>query len=145
MTADTNSAQVHLAPLTRMEALYLLAGVRVGLVVCAEQGMTVERPGFHAVTGGEVLVRTAFGAQTAARLDDGLPVTYRAEALDGNTFKGWYATVTGTAEPVTDPDERHHYLSALPGFAAAHGNQLLRIRPHLITGHRFQNLTAPST
>jgi hypothetical protein len=107
--------------------------------------MTVERPGFHAVTGGEVLVRTALGAQTAARLDEGLPVTYRVEAMDGITLQGWYATVTGTAEPVTDPDERHHYLATLPGFTASHGNQLLRIRPQLITGHRFQNLTTSRT
>jgi hypothetical protein len=142
VTADTNSAQVHLAPLTRMEALYLLAGVRLGLVVCAEQGMTVERPGFHTVTGGEVLVRTALGARNAARLEEGLPITYRAESMDSATLKGWYATVTGTAKPVTDPHERHYYLRTLPGFAVTHGNQLLRIRPRLIAGHRFQNLTA---
>lgn len=141
MIPGANSTQVHLAPLTRTEALYLLTGARAGLLACTEQGMLVERTGFHSVAHGEVLVRTVLGSNVAARLSEGLQVSYRAESMDAATCKGWYATVTGTAELVTDPHERDHYLRTRAGLAASYGSHLLRIRPQLITGHRVQNLT----
>ena len=140
MSAGT--VQVGLAPLVRAEALHLLGGIRMGLVVCADRGLTVHRSGFHTLVGAELVVRTPMGTEVDPAQEAGLPVTYRAESLDERSLKGWYVTYTGTAVQVTDPHERNHYQRALPAFTNG-ANRILRIRPRLVSGQRFQRLTAP--
>ena len=80
MSAGT--VQVGLAPLVRAEALHLLGGIRMGLVVCADRGLTVHRSGFHTLVGAELVVRTPMGTEVDPAQEAGLPVTYRAESLD---------------------------------------------------------------
>lgn len=135
-------AQILLAPLLRAEALYLLGDISIGFVICAKEGMTVRRPGFHAVERGELVILTIMTAEVEAALDDGLPITYLAESVDASTLKGWYATVTGPAEVVVDPALRAHYQNTLPGFQADDGSKVLRLRPDVVGGHRIQRMSA---
>jgi hypothetical protein len=44
-------AQIHLAPLLRVEALYLLGHICIGFVFCAKEGMTTRRPVTSPTTG----------------------------------------------------------------------------------------------
>ena len=135
-------AHVHLAPLLRAEALYLLGEISVGLVVCAQDGMTTRRPGIHAVERGVVVILTLMTPELEASLDSELPVTYAAESVDETTGKGWHATVTGPAEVIVDPVLRTHYQQTLPGFEPGHGTRVLRMRPESVDGHRFQRRSA---
>lgn len=135
-------AQIRLAPLLRAEALYLLGDISIGFVVCARGGMTARQAGFHAVERGELVILTAMTAELEAQTERGLPVTYLAESVDDTTLRGWSATFTGPADVIGDPLLRRHYQRIVPGFEAGTGTRVLRLRPHLIDGHRFQRLAA---
>jgi hypothetical protein len=135
-------AQVHLAPLLRAEALYLLGEVSIGFIVSAEDGMTTHHPGIHAVERGAVVILTFMTLELREALENGHPVTYVAESVDRATGAGWHATVTGAAEAVVEPALRAHYQEILPGFEPGDGTHLIRLRPRLIDGHRFQRLSA---
>ncbi|WP_344656958.1 hypothetical protein [Catenulispora subtropica] len=135
-------AQVRLAPLLRAEALYLLGDISIGFVICARGGMTARQAGFHALERGELVILTVMTAELEALMDNGLPITYLAESVDETTGKGWYATFTGPAEVIIDPLLRRHYQKIVPGFEAGPGTRVLRLRPQLIDGHRFQRLAA---
>jgi hypothetical protein len=137
---SARTAQVGLAPLLRSEALWLLGGVRMGLIVSTQDAMTLHRPGFHTLVGGDVVIRTPMGTELDALLGQGLPLTYRAESMDDRTLAGWYATVTGRATAIEDPYEHDHYQRVLPAFTG--GNRIIRLRPQLICGDRFQRLSA---
>jgi uncharacterized protein len=141
--SEPGSAQVPLAPLLRAEALYLLGDISVGFVVCAQNGMTTRRPGIHAAERGAVVILTLMSPELDRTVENRLPVTYTAEGLNETTGAGWHAIVTGPAEVIVDPVLRAHYQQILPGFEPGHGTRLLRLRPHLVSGHRFQRLSAP--
>ncbi|WP_194910550.1 hypothetical protein [Catenulispora rubra] len=135
-------AQIRLAPLLRVEALYLLGDTSIGFVICAKEEMTVRRPNFHAVERGELVILTVMAAELEAALDDGLPITYQAESVDDSTQKGWYASITGPAEILVDPGQRAHYQNTLPGFEAGDGSRVLRLRPDVVGEHRIQRVSA---
>lgn len=133
-------AQIRLAPLLRAEALYLLGDTSIGFVVCAKEGMTARQAGFHAVERGELVILTVMTAELETMLEDGQPITYLAESTDDTTGKGWYATFTGPAEVIVDPAQRHRYQQLVPGFDTGNGARVLRLRPQLVDGDRFQRL-----
>jgi uncharacterized protein len=140
--SEPGTAEVHLAPLLRAEALYLLGEIGVGSVVCAQHGMTTRRPGFHTAKRGTLVILTPMSPELEIMLEDRLPVTYAADRVDETTGAGWHATVTGPAEVIVDPALRAHYQQILPGFKPGHGTRILHLRPHLVNGHRFQRLSA---
>jgi hypothetical protein len=131
-------AQVHLAPLLRAEARYLLGEVSIGFLVRAQDGMTTHHPGIHAVERGAVVILTFMTPDLEELVETGQPVTYAAESVDPATGAGWHVTVTGAAEFVVEPALRAHYQELLPGFEPGDGTHLLRLHPRLIDGHRFQ-------
>lgn len=51
-------ALIRSTPVLRVEVLYLLGDTGIGFVICAEGGMTVRRPGFHAAEHGELVILT---------------------------------------------------------------------------------------
>ncbi|NUP46836.1 MAG: pyridoxamine 5'-phosphate oxidase family protein [Catenulispora sp.] len=140
MTEDF--AQIHLAPLLRVEAMYLLGDTGVGFVICAKEGMTTRRPGIHAVERGAVVILALMTAELEKQLDDELPVTYLVEAVDEATGAGWSVSVTGPVEIVVDPVLRAHYRRTLPGFESDRGVRVLRLIPRLVDGHRFHRISA---
>ena len=141
MTSD-GSAQVHLAPLIRSEALYLLGGTAGGFVVYGRDAATVRLPAFHSIDRGDIVILTVMTAELETLLEAGQPLTYLAEAVDATTLAGWYATVTGPADIVVDPHQRDHYRRVLPGFEPTQGTRVIRLNPDVVGGHRFQRLTA---
>jgi hypothetical protein len=140
--SEPGSAEVRLAPLLRAEALYLLGEISVGFVVCAQDGMTTRRPGFHAAERGAVVILTLMTPELESMLENGFPVTYATESLNETTGAGWHATVTGPADVIVDPALRAHYQRILPDFEPGHGTRVLRLRPHVVDGNRFHRLTA---
>ncbi|WP_194904017.1 hypothetical protein [Catenulispora rubra] len=139
---DESFAQIRLAPLLRVEALYLLGDTSIGFVICAKEGMTVRQPGFHAVERGELVILTLMTAVLESQLENGLPITYHAESVNETTLKGWYATITGPAEIIIDSPLRAHYQRAFLGFEPDRGTKILRVRPDAIVGHRIQRIPA---
>src|SRR6185312_1383617 len=69
-------AQIRLAPLLRVEALYLLGDISIGVVIGAKEGMTTRRPGIHAVERGAVVILTLMTPELETALDDGHAITY---------------------------------------------------------------------
>ena len=134
-------AQIRLAPLLRVEALYLLGDISIGVVIGAKEGMTTRRPGIHAVERGAVVILTLMTPELETALEDGHAITYAAESIDDATGAGWRASVSGPAEIVVDPVLRARYRRIL-GFELVHGVHILRLQPKMVEGHRFQRLSA---
>jgi hypothetical protein len=135
-------AQIRLAPLLRVEALYLLGDISIGFVVCAKEEVTTRRPGIHAVERGAVVILTFMTPELEAALESEQSITYVAESIDDVTGAGWRAAVAGPAEVVADPVLRAHFQQVVPGFESGHGIRMVCLRPQSVDGHRFQRLSA---
>ncbi|MFH8729824.1 pyridoxamine 5'-phosphate oxidase family protein [Streptomyces termitum] len=123
------------------EALALLASVPFGRIVFTEQALPTIRPVNHLVDGGDVIIRTGEGAALARRAREagerGVVVAYEADEIDAATRLGWSVVVTGYCRPVTDPEETARYTELLEPWTDQHREQVVRIRPDLITGMRL--------
>ncbi|MEU6934094.1 MULTISPECIES: pyridoxamine 5'-phosphate oxidase family protein [unclassified Streptomyces] len=116
------------------EALWLLEGAAHGRLVHIQRGQAVVRPAVHVLEYGRLIVRTPVQAEAAA----GRPLlTYQADEVRLPAGTGWSVTVTGPAEPVSDPVEAAHYLRTLPGWAYGPHDTLLRITPQTVAGYRL--------
>lgn len=131
MTAATPR---RMAEVSGAEALWLLEGAARGRLVHARREGAVVRPAAHVLQYGRLVVR----CPVQSDLLTGRPVlTYQADEIPSPTGTGWSVTVSGPAEPVTDPAEAAHYLRTLPGWAYGPHDTLLRITPQTVTGYRL--------
>ncbi|MVU80638.1 hypothetical protein GPX89_25730 [Nocardia sp. ET3-3] len=64
-------------------------------------------------------------------------VAYEVDTLDLDTQQGRCVIVTGTAEPVTDPDELDRYRRSLHSRLPGGQEKILRIHPAAITGIEY--------
>ncbi|WP_030756679.1 pyridoxamine 5'-phosphate oxidase family protein [Streptomyces griseus] len=123
------------------EALRLLSGVPLGRIVFTEQALPAVRPVNHVVDGGDVVIRTAEGAALARRAREagtrGVVVAYEADEIDAAARLGWSVVVTGYCRLVTDPEETARYAEVLRPWTDQHREQVVRIRPDLVTGVRL--------
>ncbi|MGW4203199.1 pyridoxamine 5'-phosphate oxidase family protein [Streptomyces sp. NPDC004726] len=139
----------HLTRLLRGEALRLLGTVSLGRIVFTHQALPAVRPVNHLVDGGDVIVRLHDGASAAsvgAPADGpGVVVAYEADVIDPDTHLGWSVVVTGYARHVADLDALSRYRTLLRPWVAQTTNDILRIRPDIVTGFRITVLPAPAT
>ncbi|MFF2775387.1 pyridoxamine 5'-phosphate oxidase family protein [Streptomyces sp. NPDC058052] len=123
------------------EALRLLSGVPLGRIVFTEQALPAIRPVNHVVDGGDVVIRTDEGAALARRAREagtrGVVVAYEADEIDTAGRLGWSVVVTGYCRLVTDPEEAARYAAVLRSWTDRPREQVVRIRPDLVTGIRL--------
>lgn len=140
---DDEPVPLRRTPLLRIEALYLLSQISLGLVVCTTAGAQTRMPGFHAVLPDELIILTPITAELESTLRDDRPLTYQAESIDELSLTGWRATFTGRARIVSGPPPRRH-RAAVSHFEAGLGTRMLRLRLRDIEGYRLQRLNAAS-
>jgi hypothetical protein len=74
----------------------------------------------------------------------GIVVAYEADAIDPASHLGWSVVITGTAHLVRDTDEVARYQPQLSPWVAGEIDQLIRIRPEIVTGFRLDGDTGTS-
>lgn len=117
------------------EALRRLGGVPFGRVVFSQNAMPAIRPVNHIVDGGAVIIRTHLGAALLRSV--GVVVAYEADEIDPHTRLGWSVIVTGYARHVQQAEEVRRYEEMLHPWVEGPMNQLIRIRPRMITGYEL--------
>lgn len=129
----TGTRQLH--PLTNEEALSRLGSVPFGRVVFSQNAMPAIRPVNHVVDCGAVIIRTHLGAALMRSID--VVVAYEADAIDPQARLGWSVVITGYARHVQQADEVRRYEEMLRPWVDGPMNQLIRIRPRMITGYEL--------
>jgi hypothetical protein len=123
--------------LDRSECLRLLAGAVIGRVVNTENALPVAHPVTFALTGEEIVFRTAADGRLAAAAT-GAVVAFQVDDIDAERCTGWSVLGIGQAyqltdvlcgTPLTDQDAR-----ANGGATTA---CLIRIPLSRLTGRRF--------
>jgi len=120
------------------DCLRLLASVPIGRLGFLSDGDVVVLPVNHAVSGQDVVFRTALGSKLSAAESENA-VTFEADHFDQRRRTGWSVLVTGRAEMVYDDAE----IAALdrlgldPWPAAVDRSFWVRIRPRAVTGRRL--------
>ncbi|GAA3506988.1 pyridoxamine 5'-phosphate oxidase family protein [Streptomyces showdoensis] len=122
------------------EALRLLASVPLGRIVFTRRALPAVRPVNHLVDRGDIIVRTHDDAALAllarAGGTPGVVVAYETDLIDVEARLGWSVVVTGFCRLVTDPEEAARYRGAIRPWTDRALDQVLRIRPDLVTGIR---------
>lgn len=131
-------ARVDPRPLARAEALALLGRTSLGFFVGHPDGRTERRPAFHVLDGDDVVVLTILTPELRRDIQAGRPLTYEAEELGREGSGGWYVTVTGPAGIVTAESEAGRHRVSRPALRPGRGTHLVRVRPELVAGHRFE-------
>lgn len=128
-------------PLTRDEALALLAGAGFGRIVFSHHALPAIRPVNHILDGGSIVVRTHEGAALNALVrgagDEGVVVAYEADEIDPVTRTGWSVIATGYATAVTDPAELDRYRVLLRPWVGGRRDHAIRVRPVEVTAYRL--------
>ncbi|WP_254705588.1 pyridoxamine 5'-phosphate oxidase family protein [Streptomyces vilmorinianum] len=123
------------------EALRLLAGVPLGRIVFTRSALPAVRPVNHVVDDGDIVIRTHEGAALTLRAQEGgargVVVAYEADDIDSVARVGWSVVVTGYCGLVTDPQEVARYRTLIQPWTDRQADQVVRIRPDLITGIRL--------
>ncbi|GIH21467.1 pyridoxamine 5'-phosphate oxidase family protein [Rugosimonospora africana] len=123
-----------LVRLDRAEALRLLGSVQLGRVVFTQGALPVIRPINHVLDHNAIIIGTHLGAAIATAAHSGIVVAYEADDLDPATHQGWSVTVTGLAQPVTDPHDLARYQQHLHPWIDRPMDQAIRISADLVTG-----------
>jgi hypothetical protein len=140
----TNADRFGLEVLAEEECYELLGSSEIARFAVVDGGVALVVPVNYAVSGRDVLVRTAAGRKlTAARR---APVTIEVDAIDPATRTGWSVMVRGRAEEITEYDaEAIQELRELPLSPWAGDKPVwLRIRPSLVSGRRLVRPDAPT-
>ncbi|WP_406391219.1 hypothetical protein OG806_07345 [Streptomyces sp. NBC_00882] len=90
----------------------------------------------HFRDAGHLVVRVQLTAPPGLLGCPGL-LTYQTDHLDPNDHTGWTVTVTGSAQTVTDACLQARYCLPLRARPEDRHEQLVRIRPRIVTGYRL--------
>jgi hypothetical protein len=125
--------------LTPQESMRLLGSVSLGRIVFTAQALPAVRLVSHLVDGDHVVVRADSSAAitSALRAEAGTVVAYEADAIDPAGHLGWSVTVVGLAHQVTDADSADAFRRVLRHWADDGHDQVLSIRPGMVTGFRL--------
>ncbi len=123
-----------MAEVSGAEALWLLQGADHGRLVYVRRERCVVRPAVHVLEYGRLVVRAPVQSDL---LTVRSMLTYQTDEIRLPAGTGWSVTVSGPAEPVTNPAEATHYSRTLPGWAYGPHDTLLRITPQTVTGYRL--------
>ncbi|MFB9476670.1 pyridoxamine 5'-phosphate oxidase family protein [Nonomuraea salmonea] len=137
MTCDTAGAMDDrvLKELTTAEALRRLAGAPLGRVVFTRHALPAIRPVNHVVADGQIIIRSSTGTILSAALAARQAVVaYEADELDPEERLGWSVVVTGVARLVEDAEEKACFQAVLQPWVAGRMDQVIRIRPEIVTG-----------
>lgn len=124
-----------LTELTRQESLRLLGSVPFGRIVFTMRALPAIRPVNHVLDNGEIVIRTHLGAALLSAV--GVVVAYEVDAIDPAEHLGWSVIVTGIARSVDDPDDKARYEALLRPWMNGHKDQIVRIRPEMVTGYEL--------
>jgi nitroimidazol reductase NimA-like FMN-containing flavoprotein (pyridoxamine 5'-phosphate oxidase superfamily) len=140
------TGQRRLTELSREQSLRLLGSVSLGRLVFTYRAMPAIRPVNHLLDGGDVIIRSHTGAAVvpAAGAARGIVVAYEADAIDPASHLGWSVVITGTARLVRDTDEVARYQQLLSPWVAGEMDQVIRIRPEIVTGFSLDGDTGTS-
>ena len=135
---DASPSPRLLTELTRGQSLRLLASVRLGRIVSppgASRHPAGEpcsrRPGHrHPQSSGAAIVAYTGPAS-------GVVVAYEADAIDSGAGLSWSVIVTGTARQVTGHNDVARYKQLLQPWVAGDMDEVVRIRPEIVTGYRL--------
>jgi hypothetical protein len=121
------------------EAIRLLGSVSYGRIVFTNRALPAIRPVNHLVDRGDVIIRTHLGAAVMTAATEGMVVAYEADAIDPDTRVGWSVVVTGIARVVAEPVQAARYQHLLHAWVQTGParDQVIRIRPDLVTGFRL--------
>ncbi|MFE0179117.1 pyridoxamine 5'-phosphate oxidase family protein [Streptomyces sp. NPDC059002] len=137
--AFTPAANVTMVQLLPGEAMALLASVKLGRVAFSHQALPAIRPVNHLLDEhGDIIVRTHSGATLLNKALMSEVVAYEADDLDPDARTGWSVVVTGTATRVSDTAELARYEALLTPWVDREMDQVVRIRPDIVTGFRLQ-------
>lgn len=130
-----------LVPLTRDESLRLLETVTFGRVVFSRNALPAIAPVTHLVDADTIVIRSGQGAPIVSLAPGRAEtvVAFEADAIDDATHVGWSVVVVGVAGLVLDTDEEAGYRVRLRQWVEAPGDQLIRITPEFVSGHRLTN------
>ncbi|MCA2229225.1 pyridoxamine 5'-phosphate oxidase family protein [Nonomuraea aurantiaca] len=124
-----------LKELSTADSLRLLASVPLGRVVFTRHALPAIRPVNHIVADGQIVIRSSPGTILSAELAAlEVVVAFEADDLDVEEQLGWSVVVTGVARLVKDPGEAARYKDILYSWVAGEMDQVIRIRPEIITG-----------
>lgn len=134
-----STGQRRLTELTREQALRLLGSVPLGRIAFTQHALPAIRLVNHLLDRGDIIIRSHSGTAivSAAAAAQGAVVAYEADAVDPNDHHGWSVIVTGTAHLVTDPGQVAHYQQALTPWVTGDMDQVIRVRPGIVTGYRL--------
>jgi len=121
-----------LRELSDVESMRLLGGTPFGRLVFSQHALPAIQLVNHVVDDSAVIVRTRLAATVLA--PEGTVVAYEADVIDPHTCLGWSVIVTGLAEWVTDARDVVRYEQMLRSWGNGDMDQVVRVRPHLITG-----------
>jgi hypothetical protein len=134
-----SAGQRRLTELDRGHSLRLLGSVSLGRIVFTQHAMPAIRPVNHVLDGGDIIIRSHSGAAIVSETStaSGVVVAYEADAIDPVERLGWSVVVTGTASLVRDPSDVARYQQILVPWVAREMDQVIRIRPGIVTGFRL--------
>ncbi|GAA4622067.1 pyridoxamine 5'-phosphate oxidase family protein [Actinoallomurus vinaceus] len=137
MTSDVVRDSGGLEVLGAQECLRLLETVPVGRIVFTDRALPAVQPVNFAVSGGDIIIRTAPGSKLAAAARDAV-VAFEADDLDPVSGSGWSVVVTGQARVVAEAGELARVRAlALRVWAPGARDHFLAITPELVSGRRI--------
>lgn len=145
-TLPMGISEQQIRPMTPDEALRKLGSVPVGRVLFTRRWLPAIRFVNHLLDDGEIIFR-GDGAEIAApgAGDDTYGgVAYETGETDPVTGSGWNVTVIGPAHLVIDPRKAAFYSRALSQWSATEENQIIGIRPQVVTGYELVAIRAHS-
>lgn len=136
-----SAGQRQLTELDSGHALRLLGSVALGRIVFTVRALPAIRPVNHVLDAGHIIIRTHSGAAVVsdADTDHGVVVAYEADDIDPVTHLGWSVVVTGTAYLVNETGQKNRYQQMLTPWLDKEMDQVIRIRPAIITGFRLDS------
>ncbi|MEO3867637.1 pyridoxamine 5'-phosphate oxidase family protein [Nonomuraea sp. B12E4] len=124
-----------LKELSTVDSLRRLASVPIGRIVFTRNALPAIRPVNHIVTGGQIVIRSGHSAILSVELAAAdVVVAFEADDLDIVERLGWSVVVTGRAQLVSRSEEVARYKDLLQPWVAGEMDQVIRIRPEIITG-----------
>ncbi|MFI2435918.1 pyridoxamine 5'-phosphate oxidase family protein [Streptomyces sp. NPDC018693] len=139
MSDESDNGDRHSVDLDPGEALRLLGSVPVGRIVFTRGALPAVRPVNHIVDDGDIIIRTHEDAALVARArqNGAGVVAFEADEIDPVRHLGWSVVATGYCRLVTDPAQIARYSALLQPWSDQQMDQVVRIRPELITGIRL--------
>lgn len=115
------------------EVLSLLRGIDFGRIVFCRYALPMVRPVNHAIIDDTLVICGGSEDFSVNRQ----VVAYEADAIDPRTHLGWFVTVSGIAEVVTDRGRLDRYRALFRPWIPGPRDLIVAVRPEIVSGIRF--------